>query len=120
MIRALVVDDEPLARSRMRRLLGDHPDVEVVGEAASGDEAVAATLRLRPDLLLLDVDMPEGSGTEALERIRLTVPEAMLPAAVFTTAHAEHAVEAFALEGLDYLLKPITRETLARALKRVR
>ena len=120
MIRALVVDDEPRARSRLQRLLTAHPDVSVLGEAASGNEAVASCLRLRPNLLFLDVDMPDGTGLEALERVRQTLPETLAPLAVFTTAHEEHAVQAFALEGLDYLLKPIEPETLARALKRVR
>ena len=120
MIRALVVDDEPRARSRLQRLLAAHPDVAVVGEAASGSGAVTSCLQLRPNLLFLDVDMPDGTGLEALERVRQTLPEAMVPLAVFTTAHEEHAVQAFALEGLDYLLKPIEPETLARALKRVR
>jgi DNA-binding LytR/AlgR family response regulator len=120
MIRALVVDDEPLARSRLLRLLSAHPDVSVVGEASSGNEAVAACLQHRPTLLFLDVDMPDGTGLEALERIRQTLPEALAPLAVFTTAHEEHAVKAFALEGLDYLLKPIEPATLDRALLRVR
>ncbi len=120
MIRALVVDDEPRARSRLQRLLAAHPDVEVLGEASSGNEAVAACLTLRPNLLFLDVDMPDGTGLEALERIRQTLPEALAPLAVFTTAHEEHAVQAFVLEGLDYLLKPIEDVTLARALKRAR
>jgi two-component system LytT family response regulator len=120
MIRVLVCDDEPLARARLRRLLSAHPDVDVVGEAASGRQAAAETLRLRPDLVLLDVDMPDGSGTDALAAIRRNLPEDRLPAAVFTTAHAEHAVAAFALEGLDYLLKPIEEADLDRALLRVR
>lgn len=120
MIRALIVDDEPLARSRMSRLLAAHPDVEVVGEASSGNEAVRQCLALRPNLVLLDVDMPDGSGLDALAAIRETMPDDLAPWAVFTTAHAEHAVTAFALEGLDYLLKPVEPPDLARALKRVR
>lgn len=120
MIRALVVDDEPLARSRLLRLLSAHPDVRVEGEAATGNEAVAACLQHRPNLVFLDVDMPDGTGLEALERIRQTMPESLVPLAVFTTAHEGHAVQAFALEGLDYLLKPIEPATLDRALKRVR
>lgn len=120
MIRVLVVDDEPLARRRLVRLLGEHPDAEVVGEAADGGAAVTETLRLRPDLLLLDVDMPLRSGTEAFARIAEQLPESVRPAVVFTTAHEEHAVEAFALEALDYLVKPVGEEGLARALRRVR
>ncbi len=120
MIRALVVDDEPLARQRLKRLLGAHPDVEVLGEASSGNEAVTCCLQLRPNLVFLDVDMPDGTGLEALQRLRSTLPEAHCPLAVFTTAHEEHAVSAFALEGLDYLLKPIEAATLDRALLRAR
>ncbi len=120
MIRALVVDDEPLARQRLKRLLGAHPDVEVLGEAASGNEAVTRCLQLRPNLVFLDVDMPDGTGLDALERLRSTLPEPHCPLAVFTTAHEQHAVSAFALEGLDYLLKPIEPATLARALLRAR
>ena len=120
MIRVLLVEDEPLARDRLRRLLAAHPDVEIVGEACTGREAHERCLQLRPNLLLLDVDMPEGGGLDALDRIRRALPESLRPAAVFTTAHAEHAVAAFALEGLDYLLKPIEPSNLERALQRVR
>jgi two-component system, LytTR family, response regulator len=119
-IRALVVDDEPLARSRMRRMLGDHPDVEVVGEAADGAAAHTEALRLRPDVVFLDVQMPGRTGTEALRAIQASLPESLWPLAVFTTAYEEHAVEAFALEGTDYLLKPVERDHLARSLRRVR
>jgi len=119
-IRALVVDDEPLARSRMKRLLAEHPDIEVVGEAADGREAVAEVLRLRPDVVFLDVNMPGSTGTECLRSIHAALPEDLWPLAVFTTAYEEHAVEAFALEGTDYLLKPVERDTLSRALRRVR
>jgi two-component system, LytTR family, response regulator len=119
-IRTLVVDDEPLARSRMKRLLADHPDVEVVGEAADGTAAVSEVLRLRPDVVFLDVNMPGSTGTECLRAIHAALPEDLWPLAVFTTAYEEHAVEAFALEGTDYLLKPVERDTLARALRRVR
>ncbi|MDP7111906.1 MAG: response regulator [Myxococcota bacterium] len=98
-IRALVVDDEPLARSRMRRLLGDHPDVEVVGEAADGAAAHTEALRLRPDVVFLDVHMPGSTGTEALRAIQASLPESLWPLAVFTTAYEEHAVEAGAVIG---------------------
>lgn len=119
-IRALVVDDEPRARSRLRRLLEPHADVQVVGEATTGAEAVQQVLALRPDLVFLDVRMPELSGTDAAEQLRAYLPESVRPALVFTTAHAEHAVQAFALEGVDYLLKPVERDRLAQALRRVR
>lgn len=119
-LRALVVDDEPRARARLRRLLAPHTDVVVVGEAQTGSEAVAKTLSLRPDIVFLDVDMPEQSGTDAASRLRDYLPQSVRPAVVFTTAHAEHAVEAFALESVDYLLKPVERDRLAEALRRVR
>ncbi len=120
MIRALLVDDEPLGRARLTRLLADHPDVEIVGEAANGKTARAQVLTLRPDLVFLDVQMPTEDGPTALRLLRETVPEGAMPLVVFTTAHAEHAVDAFALEALDYLLKPVERAGLARAMKRVR
>ena len=119
-LRALVVDDEPKARARLRRLLQPHTDIVVIGDARTGAEAVAKTLELRPDLVFLDVDMPELSGTEAAARLRDYLPQSVRPAVVFTTAHAEHAVQAFALESVDYLLKPVERDRLAEALRRVR
>jgi len=119
-LRALVVDDEPRARARLVRLLEPHADVVVVGQATNGGEALRKVLSLRPDIVFLDVRMPELSGTEALERIREYLPQSVRPAVVFTTAHAEHAVQAFALEGTDYLLKPIERDRLAESLRRVR
>lgn len=120
MIRALVVDDEPRARARMIRLLAPHSDIEVVGQATDGEQAVRLVLSLRPDLVFLDVQMPGLTGTEALARVHDYLPQTVRPAVVFTTAHAEHAVEAFALEGTDYLLKPVERDRLAEALRRVR
>ena len=120
MIRAIVVDDEPLGRKRILRLLGDHPDVVVVAEAADGRAALAEVLAHRPDLLFLDVQMPVQDGPSALRALRDALPESALPFVVFTTAHTEHALDAFALEAVDYLLKPVEREGLARALKRVR
>ena len=119
-IRAFVVDDEPLARRRLRRLLAAHPDVEIVGEAAAGDEAIASVLEVRPDVVFLDVRMPGTDGVEALREIREHLPERLRPAAVFTTAYEEHAVDAFELAGTDYLVKPIEQEGLARAMRRVR
>lgn len=119
-LRALVVDDEPRARARLVRLLEPHADVVVVGQATDGEQAVRQVLTLRPDLVFLDVRMPGLSGTDALARIRDYLPATVRPAVVFTTAHAEHAVEAFALEGTDYLLKPVERDRLAESLRRVR
>jgi len=119
-IRALVADDEPLARKRLRRLLDEHEDVEVVGEAAAGDETVDKVLEERPDVLFLDIRMPGQDGIQAFRELRAKLPGDVLPLAVFTTAHEEHAVEAFELEGTDYLVKPLDDEQLERALRRVR
>ena len=113
-VRTVIVDDERLARAELRRLLSDHPDVEVVGEAARCDEAAALVAQAHPDLLLLDVQMPAGSGFDLLERLPT------LPAIVFTTAHDQYALRAFEVSALDYLLKPVGAERLARALERVR
>ncbi len=119
-IRAVVVDDEPLARKRLRRLLSAHADVDVVAEAAGGDEAVGIVLRERPDVVFLDVQMPGATGIEALRSLRECLGEEACPAAIFTTAFEQHAVDAFELDGVDYLLKPVEAARLARALERVR
>lgn len=119
-IRAVAVDDEPLARRRLKRLLKEHSDVEIVGEAADGEQAVSVVLEQRPDVLFLDVRMPGSDGMATLRTLRKQLPEAVRPLAVFTTAYEDHAVEAFALQGTDYLVKPIDQEQLTRALRRVR
>jgi len=119
-IRALIVDDEPRARSRMRRLLAPHEDIVIAGEAENADQALQWVLEARPDLVFLDVQMPGGLGTDLAARLRDYLPDAVRPLVVFTTAHAEHAVEAFGLESLDYLLKPVERDRLADTLRRVR
>lgn len=113
-MRALIADDERLARAELRRLLAAFPDVEVVGEAAHVDETCRQVEALAPDLLLLDIQMPGGTGFDVLER--LDEP----PDVVFTTAYDAHAVRAFQVNALDYLLKPIEPERLAEALERVR
>lgn len=112
-MRVLVVDDEAPARRRLIRMLAGIDDVVVIGEAADGLEARAMIEQHRPDLVLLDVQMPELDGL-GLARDPAT------PAVVFTTAHAEHAVLAFELAAIDYLLKPIERDRLHRAIERVR
>ncbi len=119
-VRAIVVDDEPLARRRLRRLLKVHDDVEVVGEATNGDEAVSAALEAHPDVLFMDVRMPGSDGLQALRQLRDKLPADVMPLVIFTTAYEEHAVEAFELEGTDYLVKPVDKSALARALQRVR
>ncbi len=113
-MKALIVDDERLARAELRRLLAAHPDVEVVGEAAHADEAVAKIGELVPDLLLLDIQMPGRDGFELLESLDVA------PSVIFTTAFDAHAVRAFEVSALDYLLKPIDPARLADALRRVR
>jgi len=115
-MRALIVDDEPLARQRLKRLLAECPDVSVIGEA--GDTAAAAAMLPRePDLIFLDIEMPGETGLDWAERLRdLPVP----PAIIFTTAHPQHALEAFRSSPVDYLLKPVEPERLASAMARVR
>lgn len=119
-IRAIIVEDEPLARRRLGRLLAEHDDVEIVGEATNGDDAVTMVLEARPDLVFLDVRMPGKDGIETLEQLHEKLPSSVRPLVVFTTAYEEHAVQAFALEGTDYLVKPVDRAQLGRALRRVR
>jgi two-component system, LytTR family, response regulator len=115
-LRTLIVDDMPLSRARVRRYLSDEPDVEVVGECGDADTAMADIDRLKPDLLMLDVQMPGASGFELLGRL----PPDRRPAVVFITAFEEFAVQAFAAEAVDYLLKPFDHERLRQALAKVR
>jgi serine phosphatase RsbU (regulator of sigma subunit) len=115
MIRALVVDDEPPARRRLRQLLDEAGDVLVVGEAGDAAEARAALEATRPDVVFLDIEMPETRGTEFAAS--LTEPR---PFIVFATAYDRYALEAFAQDATDYLLKPVTRARLASTLDRVR
>lgn len=116
MIRTLLVDDEPLARAALRARLASEPDITVVGEAGGGVEAVALILAECPDLVLLDVQMPELDGIEVVRR----VAGQHLPAVVFVSAHDRHALRAFEVHAVDYLLKPVTGERLGTALQRVR
>jgi len=109
-MQALLVDDERLARSELRRLLAAHPDVVVAGEARNADEAEARLGELAIDLLFLDIQMPGGTGFDLLERLE------RVPLVVFTTAYDEFAVRAFEVNAFDYLLKPIRPERLARTL----
>ncbi|MCY1062415.1 response regulator [Nannocystis sp. SCPEA4] len=114
-IRALIVDDEPLARDLLREMLAAHPQVAVVGECRSGAEAVQAIGRLAPDVVFLDVQMPEMNGFEVVA----SVGAARMPRVVFVTAHDRYAVQAFEVHALDYLLKPFDDERLARAVARL-
>lgn len=112
--RALVVDDEPVAREAVRTLLREEPAVEIVGEAGSGDEAIRCVRRLRPDLLFLDVQMPGRDGFEVLEALGPDVPRGV----VFVTAFDEHALRAFDVHALDYVVKPFGRPRFAAAVAR--
>jgi DNA-binding LytR/AlgR family response regulator len=116
-IRALLVDDEAPARSELRFLLGKHPEVNVVGEAASAAEALALAKAVHYDVVFLDVQMPGLTGLEAAPLVR---EQPRPPAVVFVTAHPEYAVDAFAVEAFDYLLKPVDPDRLARVVERLR
>ena len=115
-MRVIVVDDEPLARKRLRALLGRRTDVTVVAECATGHEAVAAVDAHDPDVIFLDVQMPGLSGTGVLDALG---PRAV-PAVVFVTAYDAHAVRAFEQEAIDYLLKPVGEERFNQTMDRVR
>jgi two-component system LytT family response regulator len=115
-IRALIVDDEPLARERVRLLLGEEADVEVIGECEDGFKAVDQIQAAKPDLLFLDVQMPEMDGFEVLRQ----VPRALLPVVIFTTAYDQHALQAFEVNALDYLLKPFKPDRFKDAVQRAR
>lgn len=114
-VRALIVDDEALARERVRTLLRDVPGFEAVGECSGGREAVERILAERPDLVFLDVQMPDLNGFEVLE----AVASEWLPAVIFVTAYDEYAIKAFDVHAVDYLLKPLEPERFQKALSRV-
>jgi two-component system LytT family response regulator len=113
-ISTLIVDDEPVARAGMRRMLDEIEWIECIGEAANGIAAVEAIDTLKPELVFLDIQMPGLLGTDVLRHLRHQ------PFVVFTTAHAQHAVSAFELGALDYLLKPFGEERLRATLDRIR
>lgn len=115
-LRVLIVDDEPPARRGLRALLDAHRDVEVVGEARSGAEAVARIAELAPQLVFLDVQMPEGDGFDVIRQ----VGAAAMPAVVFTTAFDEYALQAFDANAVDYLLKPYDRARFEQALTKAK
>jgi DNA-binding LytR/AlgR family response regulator len=112
-MRVLIVDDEPLARARLSRLVAAIPDMTVVGEAEDGAAALREIEALRPDVVLLDVEMPGLDGLAVAERPGM-------PPIIFTTAHARFAVDAFDADAVDFVLKPVSRERLTRALEKVR
>ncbi|MGB8509385.1 MAG: LytTR family DNA-binding domain-containing protein [Pyrinomonadaceae bacterium] len=115
-IRVLVVDDEPLAREKIREMAKGDAEILIVGECANGIEAIEAVQTLRPDLLLLDVQMPEVGGFGVLEALKQTY----LPPVIFITAYDTYAVRAFEVHALDYLLKPFDRERFRAALARAK
>jgi len=115
-IRALIVDDEPLARSNLAVLLRRDPEVEIVGECGAGLDAVLKIRNQKPDLVLLDVQMPECDGFDVLELLGVDVP----PALVFVTAYDQYALRAFEAGALDYLLKPFDNERFERMLRRAK
>jgi two-component system LytT family response regulator len=111
---AIIVDDEELARLILREYLAAHPDIEIIAECANGFEAVKALNECKPDLLFLDIQMPKLSGFEVLELIDRDI------AVIFVTAHDQHALHAFEVNAVDYLLKPFSAERFAEALDRAR
>jgi two-component system, LytTR family, response regulator len=115
-IRTVIADDEPLARKKLRILLAAERDVQIVGECKDARRTVAALHDLKPDLLLLDIQMPDGDGFQVLK----SIPPGQMPFVVFTTAHDQYAIRAFEAHALDYLLKPFDQDRLHRALERVR
>jgi two-component system LytT family response regulator len=114
-MRALIIDDERLAREELRELLAAHPEIEIVGEAANGPEAQKRIAELQPDLLFLDIQMPEQNGFELLQELEPPVPEV-----IFVTAYDKYALQAFENSALDYLVKPVEPERLAKAVARLR
>jgi two-component system LytT family response regulator len=114
-IRALIVDDEPLSRERIRMLLAGHPAVRIVGECADGGEAVTAIRAQAPDLVFLDIQMPELDGFDVLQQLE----GARMPAVIFVTAYDAYAIRAFEVNAVDYLLKPVDPARFAAALERV-
>jgi len=114
-VRVLIVDDEPLARQAIRRLLADHPEIEIVGEAETLKDAAAAVAATAPELVFLDIELGgDSDGFDLLAALQRP------PMVVFVTAYAEHAVEAFEVDAVDYLLKPVAPERLADSLARAR
>ena len=115
-IRTLIVDDEPLARERLASLLSSEPDIEIVGQCRDGEEAVRAIKEGSPDLVFLDVQMPAMDGFEVIEAIGTE----KMPLVIFVTAYDQHALRAFQVRALDYVLKPFDRERFQDAVQRAR
>ena len=115
-LRLLLVDDEPLIRKGLRHALSSVPDVEVVGECGSGDEAIQAISNSRPDLVLLDIQMPDCSGLDVVREVGL----ANMPPVIFITAYDDYAVSAFEVNAVDYILKPFEEARLRESMERAR
>src|ERR1700737_1720622 len=115
-IRTIIADDEPLSRGKLRMLLATEPGIQVIAECESGKQAIAALKTYKPDLVLLDVQMPDADGFQVLETL---APEE-LPMIIFTTAYDQYAIRAFEEHALDYLLKPFDQERLHAAIERAR
>jgi two-component system LytT family response regulator len=115
MIRVVLIDDEEFARERLSQLLSAVPDIEIVGEAANGEEAIRKIAELRPDLVLLDIQMPKASGLE----VAACLPQPR-PKIIFCTAFDQYAINAFELHAVDYLLKPVNRVRLIQSIERIR
>jgi len=111
-IRALIVDDEPLARDRIREMLKEHPEIEVIGEARNGREAIDSIVNHHPDLVFLDVQMPDLDGFDVLQNLDVE----KLPLIIFVTAYDQHALRAFDVHAIDYLTKPFDRKRFAEAV----
>ncbi|MBN2070530.1 MAG: response regulator transcription factor [Candidatus Krumholzibacteriota bacterium] len=116
-IKALIVDDEKLARSEMRFLLGDYGEIEVIGEASGGGDAISIIRKNQPDIVFLDIQMPEVDGFQV---VRTLMEEKKLPLVIFTTAYDQYAIKAFEINAIDYLLKPIEKERLSGAIERAK
>jgi two-component system LytT family response regulator len=114
MIQAILVDDEKLAREGLKNLLKEFPEVQIIGEASNADEGLELIDKLKPQLVFLDVQMPEKTGFDLLEDLIET------PAIIFTTAYDEYALKAFEVNALDYLLKPVIKERLAEAVQKAK
>jgi two-component system LytT family response regulator len=116
----LIVDDEPLAREGLRMLLAGDPQVAAISEAKNGREAVTAIRESRPDLVFLDVQMPEMDGFEVIQEVVHEADPEQMPAVVFVTAYDQYAIRAFEINALDYLLKPVTAERFHQSLERAK
>lgn len=112
--KTLIIDDERLAREEVKRALSNYPEFEVLGEAANADEAIVLIEKERPDLIFLDIHMPEKTGFDLLEELT------MVPEVVFTTAYDQYAVQAFEVNALDYLVKPLREERFSKTIEKIK